>query len=150
MRTLSVWFVALVLACSSPPADPSAAPDPAAGGDLASTCFTLHLSGTPSPDVALPALVELSREPAPNFVAPGRLAVREPGAAEPRAPISWWIPRGSEGIQLVLGGGFTGYGFKLKSAAGGAWVGQGAYFADFGLEPAPGPLPLRLTPSRCA
>jgi hypothetical protein len=149
MRAFSVWFVALALACSSPPADPSTGPDPA-GGDLASTCYTLHLGGTPSPDVSLPALIELSRDPAPNFVTPGRLAVREPGVVEPRAPISWWIPRGSEGIELVLGGGFTGYGFKLKSAAGGDWVGQGAYFADFGLEPAPGPLPLRLTPSRCA
>jgi hypothetical protein len=150
MRALSVWLVALALACSSSPADPSTAPDPAAGGNLASTCFILHLGGTPSPDVALPALIELSRDPAPNFVAPGRLAVREPGVVEPRAPISWWIPRGSDGIELVLGGGYTGYGFKLKSTGnGGGWDGHGTYFADFGLEPAPGPLPLRLTPSRC-
>jgi hypothetical protein len=149
MRPLSVWFIGLALACSSPPADQSTAPDPSPSGGLAANCYSLHLGGTPSPDVALPALIELSREPAPNFVAPGRLAVREPGAVEPRAPISWWIPRGSDAIDLVLGGGYTGYGFKLKSAGGGDWVGQGIYFADFGLEPVPGPLPLRLTPSRC-
>jgi hypothetical protein len=149
MRPLKVWSVALAVACSSPPAERSAAPDPAPSGDLAFTCYTLHLGGTPSSDVELPALIELSREPAPNFVHPGRLAVREPGAVEPRAPISWWIPRASDRIDLVLGGGYTGYRFDLKPAGGGHWVGQGTYFADFGLEPPPSPLPLRLEPSRC-
>jgi hypothetical protein len=157
MRSLMVWFFALALGCSSRPSGPSvatdpgstAAPDHAPSGDLASTCFTLHLGGTPSPDVALPALIELSREPAPNFVAPGRLAVRQPGAGEPRAPVAWWIPHAGDVIELVLGGGYTGYTFKLKLTGGGKWVGQGTYFADFGVEPAPGPLPLRLAPTQC-
>ena len=141
------WLITSIMACSSPPDAPSSAPDPAV--NLASQCFTLELGGTPSPDVRLPLVIELSREPAPNFVEPGRLAVREPGAIEPRAPISWWVPRGSDAIELVLGGGYTGYGFDLKSSGRGGWVGQGTYFADFGLEPAPAPLPTRLVPSRC-
>jgi hypothetical protein len=150
MRPLSVWFIALVLACSSPSVEPSSSPDPAPADELVSRCYALQLGGTPSPDVALPAVIELSREHAPNFVTPGRLAVREPGTVEPRAPISWWIPRGSDAIELVLGGGYTGYRFSLRSDGGSDWVGEGIYFADFGLEPPPGPLPLRLTPSRCA
>jgi hypothetical protein len=149
MRPLSVWFVPLAVACSSPTAAPSTAPDPAPSGDVSNSCYALHLGGTVSPDVTLPAVIELSREPAPNFVHPGRFAVREPGAAAPRAPISWWIPLSHNAIELVLGGGYTGYTFQLKSAGGGEWAGQGSYFADFGLEPAPGPLPLRLTPSSC-
>lgn len=96
----------------------------------------------------LPALIELSREPAPHFVAPGRLAVHEPGAVEPRAPISWWVPRGTVELDLVLGGGYTGYTFALK-AEGSGWVGKGTYFADFGIEPTPPSLPARLTPQTC-
>jgi hypothetical protein len=149
MRPLSVWFPILALACSSPAADRSAAPDPSPASNLAVGCYTLHLAGTPSPDVTLPAVIELSPEPAPNFVEPGRLAVREPGAAEPRAPISWWVPRDSDVMELVLGGGYTGYNFELKSAGGGDWVGLGTYFADFGLDPAPPALSARLRPSAC-
>jgi hypothetical protein len=148
MRCLTVWFIALALACSSPPADPSSSPGPAPSRNLVSKCYRLHLGGTPSPDVALPAVIELSRDPAPHFVEPGRLAVHEPGVREPQAPVSWWIPRSSDLIELVLGGGYTGYSFQLKPA-GDDWVGQGTYFADFGLEPTPGSLPLRLRPQRC-
>lgn len=146
MRPLSICFLAL--ACASPPADSSAAPDPAPS-NLASSCYTLHLAGTPAPDVNLPALIELSRDAAPHVVEPGPLAVREPGALEPRAPISWWVPRGDDAIDLVLGGGYTGYHFELKSAVGGDWVGLGTYFADFGRDPAPAQLPVRLKPSPC-
>ncbi len=150
MRPLSVWFIALALACSSPPVDPSSSPNPAPSRNLVSNCYRLHLGGTPSPDVVLPAVIELSRDPAPHFVEPGRLAVREPGIREPQAPVSWWIPRSNDVIELVLGGGYTGYSFQLKPAGQYDWVGQGTYFADFGLEPTPGPLPLRLSPQPCA
>jgi hypothetical protein len=143
-----VWFLALALACSSPPADRSGAPDPGPANALTSNCYTLQLGGTPSPDVVLPALIELSREPAPNFVEPGRLAVHEPGAVERRAPISWWVPRGTDQLELVLGGGYTGYTFAMK-AEGRDWIGKGTYFADFGIEPTPSSLPARLKPRIC-
>jgi hypothetical protein len=136
-------------ACTSPAAEQGAAPDPNAAPGLLDGCFTLHLGGTPAPDVALPAVIRLSREPAPGFVEPGRLAVVEPGTTTPQAPVSWWVPSGTNAVQLVLGGGYTGYSFALESLGGGVWAGQGTYFADFGAEPVPPSLPLRLGPQSC-
>jgi hypothetical protein len=100
--------------------------------------------------VSLPTLIELSRDPAPGFVEPGRLAVKEPSVAEPRAPISWWAPGAGGSLDLVLGGGYTGYSFSLRSVAQRSWVGEGTYFADFGVEPTPGRLPVGLTPRSCS
>jgi hypothetical protein len=149
VRSLLILALSTVSACTPSPLGPAPAPDPKEGSGGASQCFALHLGGTPSPDVALPAVIELTREPAPGFVEPGRLAVREPAGAPPRAPISWWIPQGRDVIELVLGGGYTGYKFALTSAPGGGWTGTGTYFADFGLDPAPAPLPLRLSATAC-
>jgi hypothetical protein len=150
MRPSAVWFAAVTAAaCASSTADPDPRPGPDAAPGFAATCYTLHPGGTPAPDAALPTIIELSAEPAPGFVEPGRLAVHEPGATDPRAPISWWVPRGADAIELVLGGGYTGYSFDLRSANGGGWVGQGTYFADFGVEPAPASLSMRLTPKSC-
>jgi hypothetical protein len=147
MRAFLVLLALATLACGPYPIDPDPAADPRAarpGG-----CYAVQLTGQVAPDVSLPELIELSSEAAPGFVTPGRLAVREPASASPRAPISWWIPQGSQKLDLVLGGGYTGYSFSLGAARGGAWVGEGAYFADFGVEPTPGPLTLRLTPIGC-
>lgn len=151
MRPLIVLFAALTgAACASPVADQSSTPDPSAAPGPASQCYTVHLGGRPAADAAVPELIELLRDPAPGFVDPaGRFAVREPGASEPRAPLSWWAPQGNDKIELVLGGGYTGYSFELEPDGGGSWVGQGTYFADFGVLPTPPPLPLRLTPRPC-
>lgn len=151
MRTPLVLFTSIISAACS--ASPVAESLPLPGGDAAAGalagCYTVVLGETPAADVSLPALVELTQDPAPGFVDPGRLAVKEPGAAQPRAPISWWAPGSGGTLQLVLGGGYTGYSFSLQPAGPGSWSGEGAYFADFGVEPAPGPLPLRLTHRRC-
>lgn len=151
MRPLLVLFAVLTgVACASPVADQNPTPDPNATPGPDSQCYIVQLGGQPAADAAVPALIELTRDPAPAFIAPeGRLAVREPGAREPRAPLSWWAPRGNDKIELVLGGGYTGYRFELEPGGGGSWMGQGTYFADFGVLPAPPPLPLRLTPRRC-
>jgi hypothetical protein len=151
MRHLHVLIASIFLtaACASSPADPREPLDPTAVPSQTAGCFAVQLGGEPSPDVSLPALIQLTREPAPGFVTPGRLAVREPGAEIPRAPISWWIPMGADMLELVLGGGYTGYVFSLRSDAGAGWTGEGTYFADMGLEPTPAALPLRLRPTTC-
>jgi hypothetical protein len=150
MRPLVVLFAIGALACGSSPGAPNVPVDPeAAPANPAAGCFGVQLTGEPAADVSLPGFIELSLDPAPGFVNPGRLAVREPKAVTPRAPISWWIPTGKAEIELVLGGGFTGYNFLLRPAERGSWTGQGTYFADFGVEPAPGPLIARLTPAAC-
>jgi hypothetical protein len=136
-------------ACAAPAAEQTEVPDPNTAPGPLDACYALHLGGTLAPDVVLPSIIRLSREAATGFSEPGRLAVIEPGATEPRAPVSWWIPSGSDALQLVLGGGYTGYSFALQSLGGGVWVGQGTYFADFGVQPTPPPLPLRLAPRSC-
>jgi hypothetical protein len=151
MRTPLVLFTSIIsAACSSSPVAESL---PLPGADAAAGaipgCYTVVLGGTPATDVSLPALIELTREPAPLFTDPGRLAVKEPGVSEPRAPISWWAPGSGGTLQLVLGGGYTGYSFSLRSAGQGRWAGKGTYFADFGVEPKPAPLPVRLTARSC-
>ena len=151
MRAPLALFTSIIsAACSSSPVAeslPSPGADAAAGAIPG--CYAVGLGGTPAADVSLPALVELTHDPAPGFVDPGRFTVKEPGASQPRAPISWWAP-GSDGtLQLVLGGGYTGYSFSLQPAGQGSWSGKGAYFADFGVEPAPAPLPVRLTHRSC-
>jgi hypothetical protein len=146
---LVLFAVLSVAACSSPVAEPNATPDPNAAPGPGSTCYTLHLGGTPAPDVTLPTVIELSRDPAPGFVDQGRFVVREPGVGEPRAPVSWWVPRGAGALELVLGGGFTGYTFDLMQTPEGDWEGEGIYCSDMGVLPAPAPLPVRLTPSSC-
>jgi hypothetical protein len=151
MRTVPVLFAALALsACSSPVAETISRPDPEAASGAVPGCYSVRLGGVPAEFVRIPAAIELSSGPAPNFVEPGRFAVRELGASEPRAPISWWVPGAGDSIELVLGGGFTGYTFSLHSAGHGSWAGNGKYFADFGVLPEPGPLPLRLTPRGCS
>ena len=147
------YLVSLILigttACAPTPIGPDSSPDPPSGFDIGSTCFELHLGGKPAPDVTLPQLIELTRQPAPGFVEPGgRLLVREPSGVQ-RAPLSWWMPKGQSALELVLGGGYTGYSFSLERQGSG-WAGNGIYFADFGLEPAPLPLPLRLMPQSCS
>jgi hypothetical protein len=151
MRTPLVLFTSiLAFGCSSPVADSLPAPEAEPTLAEISGCYSVHTGTAPSPDVSLPTLIELSRDTAPGFVTRGRFAVREPGSSEPRAPISSWAP-GSEGtLDLSLGGGYTGYNFTLRSAGRGIWTGTGAYFADMGLEPRPGPLPVRLTPRSCS
>jgi hypothetical protein len=150
MRSPVVLFTALLVSsCSSPLAESRPAPDPEVTFGAIPGCYGVQLGGEPAADVSLPTLVELSTEPAPLFVDPGRLAVKEPGTTEPRAPISWWAPGSAGSLDLVLGGGYTGYIFALRPAGQGSWVGKGAYFADFGLEPTPEPLPLRLIPQSC-
>jgi hypothetical protein len=152
MRTPLVLLTSMIsAACSSSPVAeslPSPGADAAAGAIPG--CYAVVLGGTPSSDVTLPTLVELSRDPAPGFVEPGRFAVREPGTSEPRAPISSWAPGTGGTLELSLGGGYTGYNFTLRSAGPGSWTGKGAYFADMGLEPRPGPLPIRLTARSCS
>lgn len=147
-KALVLLTLAATLACGSSPTSPvpDSTPDPAV--DLGAQCFALQTSGTVAPGFILPRLIELTRQPAPNFVEPGRFAVREPGVKEPRAPISWWRPTGSSSLELVLGGGYTGYTFSL-TRSGAAWVGPGEYCADVGLEPAPEQLGLRLTRQSC-
>jgi hypothetical protein len=151
MRTPLVLLTSMIsAACSSSPVAESL---PSPGADVSaaaiSGCYTVVLGGMPAADVTLPALIELTREPAPLFVDPGRLAVKEPGVSEPLAPISWWAPGSGGTLQLVLGGGYTGYSFTLRAAGRDSWTGKGAYFADIGVEPNPAPLPLRLTPRSC-
>ncbi len=147
MRPSLVLLALASLACGPYPIDPDPAADSRA--DRAGGCYAVQVTGQVAPDVSLPKLIELSSEAAPGFVTPGRLAVREPASASPRAPISWWIPQGSQKLDLVLGGGFTGYSFSLEAVRGGAWEGKGTYFADFGVLPTPEPLTLRLTPIGC-
>jgi hypothetical protein len=151
MRTFVVLFAALaVSSCSSPVAESRPTVDPdVALGDIPG-CYTVQPEGTPAADVSLPSLIELSPDPAPLFVDPGRFAVREPGNSGRRAPISWWAPGAGDSIELVLGGGYTGYSFSLRPAGHGSWAGEGKYFADFGVLPEPGPLPLRLAPRGCS
>jgi len=150
MRSHLVLFPALLLsACSSSVTDSTPLPDPDVSTGAIPGCYAVVLGGTPEHDVYLPSLIELSAEQAPLWVEPGHLLVREPGNAQPVAPLSWWAPSSGGTIQLVLGGGYTGYSFSLRRAGTGAWVGHGEYFADLGLEPAPGPLPLKLTSAGC-
>ena len=149
MRSHLVLFAAVLLSsCSSPATDSTLAPDPDVSTGAIPGCYTVVLGGTRAPDVYLPTLIELSAEPAAHWVEPGHLLVREPGTAEPVAPLSWWAPGSGGTIQLVLGGGFTGYSFSLRQQQG-RWRGTGTYFADFGVEPTPGPLPLELSPRSC-
>jgi hypothetical protein len=146
-KVLVTLALAAGSACGRSPVGPDTSPDPA-GFDIGSACFELRLGGTPAPDVKLPRLIELTREPAPGFVEPGRFAVREPTGV-PRAPLSWWMPKGDSTLDLVLGGGYTGYAFSLERKGRG-WAGEGTYFADFGVEPSPLPLPLYLSPRACS
>ena len=151
MRTPLVLFASLLsAACSSSPMAESL-PPPGADAAVGAIpgCYTVVLGGTPASDVTLPALIHLTRDAAPLFVDPGHFAVEEPGVSEPRAPFSWWAPGSGGTLQLVLGGGYTGYSFSLRSAGQGRWAGKGAYFADIGVEPKPAPLPVRLTPRSC-
>jgi hypothetical protein len=141
--------VLLLYSCSSSATESLPLPDPDAAAAATVGCYEVALGGTPASDVSLPSLIELTREPAPLFIDPGRLLVKEPGVAQPRAPISWWAPASGGTIQLVLGGGYTGYSFSLRPARQGGWSGRGEYFADFGVEPKPAPLPVRLTPRSC-
>ncbi len=151
MHASVVLFAALaVSSCSSPVADSRSVPDPDAASGTIPGCYAVKLQGKPAADVSLPTLIELSREPAAGFVEPGRLAVREPGTSEPRAPISWWVPGAGDSFELVLGGGYTGYSFALRADTRGGWSGAGEYYADFGVLPEPGPLPLQLTPRSCS
>ena len=147
-KVLVLLTLAVTLACGSSPTTPipESTPDPAV--DLSAQCFALEISGTVAPGFSFPQLIELTRQPAPNFIEPGRFAVREPGMKEPRAPISWWTPTGNSSLELVLGGGFTGYTFSL-TRSGTGWAGQGEYCADFGLEPPPEQLGLRLIRQSC-
>jgi hypothetical protein len=151
MRTNIVLITALLVSsCSSPLAESRPALDPEVSFGAIPGCYGVQLGGEPATDVSLPTLVELSTGPAPLFVEPGRFAVKEPGTLEPRAPISWWAPGSAGSLDLVLGGGYTGYIFTLQPAGGGGWIGNGAYFADFGVEPAPAPLPLQLVTQSCS
>jgi hypothetical protein len=150
MRAHVVLFAAMsVASCSSPATESRPAPDPDVAAGAVFGCFLVQPAARPAPDVSLPTLIELSRDPAPGWVEPGRLAVREPGTSEPRAPLSWWAPGAAGSLELVLGGGYTGYSFSLRTAGQGSWAGKGTYFADFGREPAPEPLPIRLAPLTC-
>jgi hypothetical protein len=150
MRSHLVLCAALFLSsCSSSSVtDSSPAPDPDVSAGSVPGCYAVVLGAAPAPDVYLPTLIELTSEPVPFFVEPGPLTVREPATSEPRAPVSWWTPGSGGTIQLVLGGGFTGYSFSLRQEQDG-WRGTGNYFADFGVEPQPGPLPLELSPRSC-
>lgn len=147
-RMLVLISLAASAACSASTTSPPPEDNPYSGDfDLGGRCFAVHTTGEVAADFVLPRLIELTHRPAPNFLEPGRFAVREP-AGEPRAPISWWQPTGEASIELVLGGGYTGYTFSL-TRAGAAWVGQGKYCADVGLEPQPDELTLRLTRQNC-
>lgn len=141
-------IVPLYAACSSSLVGPAPGPNPDNGTGMAAQCFELQAKGSVATDVRLPRLIELTRQPAPNFVEPGRFRVREPAEDTPQAPVSWWSPRGEAALELVLGGGYTGYAFSLQRTEGG-WSGVGTYFADFGVEPTPPPLPLDLIPQAC-
>ena len=148
LKLLVLISLAVVAACTGSPTDP--APESAskpADFDLGGQCFAVHTTGEVADDFILPRLIQLTQRPAPNFVDPGRFAVWEP-SGEPRAPISWWRPTGDSSIELVLGGGYTGYTFSLERA-GDAWVGQGKYCSDMGLEPPPDELAVRLTRQNC-
>lgn len=147
--TLIILTVLVSAACSSSVVSPDGIPEPSIAPSVASGCYVLQLGAKPSPDVQLPALIELSNDAAPGFVEPGRFAVGEPGSAARLAPISYWRPNETGELELSLGGGFTGYTFRLEAAGSGDWVGEGIYCADFGLLPAPPPLPARLIPTAC-
>jgi hypothetical protein len=150
METPVVWLAALTLtACASPVANGNPSPDPDTAPGINSQCYAVVPAATPAPDVRLPELIELADEPAPGFLEPGYLAVREPGVAEPKAPVSSWRRLGPGLIELGLGGGFTGYVFTLRQVIEGGWIGDGVYFADFGVEPAPPRLGLTLEPRNC-
>jgi hypothetical protein len=149
-RRLVLSGALLLSSCSSSVTESTPGPDPSVSAGAAPGCYTVVLGGTPAADVSLPPLVELTHDPAPGFVDPGRFAVKEPGASQPRAPISWWAPGSGGTLQLVLGGGFTGYSFSLRPGGQGSWSGMGTYFADFGVEPEPAPLPVHLTPRSCS
>ena len=150
MRRHVVLFAGLLSSCSSSVTESTPGPGPNDARVAFAGCYSVVLGGTPAQDVSLPSLIELTREPAALFVDPGpRFAVKEPGVSEPRAPVSWWAPGSGGTLELVLGGGFTGYSFSLGPAGQGSWSGSGEYFADFGVEPAPVPLPVRLTPRSC-
>jgi hypothetical protein len=150
MDTPVVWLAALTFtACASPVASGNQSPDPDAAPGFNSQCYTVVPAATPAPDVRLPDLIELVDEPAQGFLEPGYLAVREPGVAEPKAPVSSWRRLGPGTIELGLGGGFTGYVFTLHQDIEGGWAGDGVYFADFGVEPAPPRLALILNPRNC-
>lgn len=152
MRTPLAMFASVIAAAcsSSPVAESLPSPGAEAVAGAIPGCYAVVLGGTPAADVSLPTLIELSRDPAPGFVDPGPFAVREPGSSEPRAPFSSWAPGAGGTLDLVLGGGFTGYSFTLRAAGQGSWTGKGAYFADFGVEPMPAALPIRLTPRSCS
>jgi hypothetical protein len=150
MRVPIVLLGMLIVSCSSSVTETSNPADPEVVFRAVSGCYRVQTEGPIAADVSLPALIELSEEPAPLFVDPGpRLAVKEPGAREANAPISWWAPGTSGSLDLVLGGGYTGYSFSLQSAGQGVWTGTGSYFADIRLDPNPRPLPLRLTQLPC-
>jgi hypothetical protein len=145
-----VWLAPLALAaCASPAVTGNRSPDSNAAPELNAECYSVRPAATPAADVVLPELIELADEPAPGFTDPTRLAVREPGVAEPKAPISSWRRLGPGTIELALGGGFTGYVFTLRQVIEGGWVGDGSYFADFGVEPVPPRLGLTLDPRSC-
>ena len=146
---LVLLAAALLSSCSSSATDSTPVPGPDVSTDGIPGCYAVALGGTPERDVYFPTLIELSAEQAPFWVEPGHLLVREPGTAEPVAPVSWWAPGSGGTIQLVLGGGYTGYSFSLRHQQG-QWRGQGTYFADFGPEPEPPALPLTLTPWSCS
>jgi hypothetical protein len=150
MRAPLVLFTSMIaFGCSSPVAESSPAPDADAAAGSIPGCYNVVLGGRPSDDVSIPSLIELSPEPAPMFIEPGRFLVKEPGASERKAPISWWTPAAGGTLEVVLGGGYTGYSFLLRPAEQGSWSGEGTYCADFGVLPEPGPLPVRLVPRSC-
>jgi len=150
MRIPFVLLGILIVSCSSSVTETSSTADPQVVFRGVSGCYRVQTEGPVAADVSLPTLIELSDEPAPLFVDPGpRLAVKEPGTRQAKAPISWWAPGAAGSLDLVLGGGYTGYSFSLQSAGGGRWAGRGSYFADIGVDPMPPPLPLRLSPLRC-
>ena len=150
MRTALVVFTSIVsAACSSPVSESTPVPEADAAAGSIPGCYTVVLGGKPADDVSLPTLIELSSEPATMFLDPGRFAVKEPGAPVPKAPFSWWTPASGGGLEVALGGGYTGYTFSLRPSGQGSWSGEGAYCADFGVLPEPGPLPVRLTPRSC-
>jgi hypothetical protein len=142
MKTFLAGVFALT-ACASPVANGNTSPDPEATA-AATGCYAVTTSGTPSFDAPLPGLIQLLDQPAPGFVNTERLAVVEPGPGEPRAPISSWQPNTDGTIELVLGGGYTGYVFTLRRENRVGWKGDGVYFADFQVEPTPPRLPITL------
>jgi hypothetical protein len=149
MRTRLVLFAPILLACSSPVGESLATPEPEASAGSVPGCYSLALDGTPA-EFVLPAAIELSTEPAPGSLDPLRFAVRELGGGEPRAPISSWALDLEGTLELVLGGGFTGYTFSLRPAGDGGWEGIGEYCSDMGVLPEPERLPLRLVRRSCS